>query len=78
MNAEPPEEKAASEAEAGAMPEKRAGSRAAGGNSVSVGLEAGRIAQPETRSQGMSGRVAAGVQGRPVRDWDLVPLGMRH
>ncbi|XP_024851360.1 hippocampus abundant transcript-like protein 1 isoform X4 [Bos taurus] len=34
MNAEPPEEKAASEAEAGAMPEKRAGSRAAGGNSL--------------------------------------------
>ncbi|OWK01213.1 hypothetical protein Celaphus_00018153 [Cervus elaphus hippelaphus] len=34
MNAEPPEEKAASEAEAGAMPEKRAGSRAAGGNSA--------------------------------------------
>ena len=52
MNAEPPEEKAASEAEAGAMPEKRAGSRAEGGNSVSVGLEAGRVAHPETRSQG--------------------------
>ncbi|KAM9675716.1 hippocampus abundant transcript-like protein 1 isoform 3-T3 [Dama dama] len=34
MNAEPPEEKAASEAGAGAMPEKRAGSRAAGGNSL--------------------------------------------
>ncbi|KAM9742693.1 LOW QUALITY PROTEIN: hippocampus abundant transcript-like protein 1 [Dama dama] len=31
MNAEPPEEKAASEAQAGAMPEKRAGSRAPGG-----------------------------------------------
>ncbi|XP_004004514.2 hippocampus abundant transcript-like protein 1 isoform X1 [Ovis aries] len=34
MNAEPPEEKAASGAEAGAMPEKRAGSRAAGSNSL--------------------------------------------
>ena len=66
MNAEPPEEKAASEAEAGAMPEKRAGSRAAGGNSVSVGLEAGRIAQPETRSQGRSGRVRGRSPGPPI------------
>lgn len=36
MSAEP-EEKAALEPEAGAMPEKRAGSQAAGGSSVSTG-----------------------------------------
>lgn len=58
MSAEP-EEKAASEPEAGAMPEKRASAQAAGGSSVSAGAGYRRVTQLSSRSRVWGGWVGS-------------------
>lgn len=70
MNAEPPRRKQ----RRGRRQEPCQSSARAPGRGQQLGergLEAGRIAQPGTRSQGGRAVFAAGVQGHPLRDWDL-------